>query len=108
MFNPRPRPANASPPAVLTKTVTRGKDVVEETVTYPDGFRDLMKGDAAASLSCTLARGIEFNSTKVTFHLSVRCDQNEKMLDEAARRTFAKVLEYVTDAGALLWGDPPK
>jgi hypothetical protein len=47
---------------------------------------------------------VDFNSEKVTFFVSVRCDQNKATMDKAAERVFNKALEYVSEAAeALGW-----
>ncbi len=79
---------------------TQGK--VEEVSETFDLYADLCKDGAAATVSCTYALGRDFNSEKVTFHVTVRCDQTEACINEAGRRAFLKAVEFVGDAAENL------
>jgi hypothetical protein len=93
---------NATPNTTVKKTHLKDGKVVSESEEHTDEFRSLIKEDGNANVSCSLTKGIDFNSEKVVFHVSVRCDQDEKTMDEAATRVFKKALEYVTEASTAL------
>jgi hypothetical protein len=94
MFNTTPNTAQ--------KTVERGGKIVEESTIAFDAYKDLMKEGGHATVSCTYALGVDFNSEKVTFHVTCRCDQSEATINEAGKRVFAKAVEFVNDAAEVL------
>lgn len=95
---------SATSNATARKTHTKAGVVVEEKEENIDGFQDLLKENGNATISCSLTKGIDFNSEKIVFHVGVRCDQDEKTMDLAAERVFSKTLEYLTESiEALGW-----
>lgn len=93
---------DATPSGTVRKTVTRNDKIVEEKQADTDEFRDLIKEDGSATISCSLTKGVDFNSEKITFFVSARCDQNTKTMDRAAEQVLMKALDYVNSAGDLL------
>jgi len=89
-------------PNTIQKTVEKGGEIVEETTETFDPFKDLLKDGGQATVSCTYALGVDFNSEKVTFHVTCRCDQSEAVINEAGKRVFLKAVELVGDAAEVL------
>lgn len=91
-------------PNTIEKTVTKGGAVKEESTTTFDPYADLVKDGGQSTVSCTYALGIDHNSEKVSFHVTVRCDQTEACINEAGKRAFLKAHELTQDAiGVLGW-----
>lgn len=86
------------PNASAAGTVEQNGRVIEETTKTLDCFKDLLKGGDEATVSATYALGRDFNSEKVTFHVTVRCAQDEATINQAGERVFLKAMEFVGDA----------
>lgn len=84
--------------AVVSGTVESEGKVIQETTETFDSFADLQKDGSDATVSATYALGRDFNSEKVTFHVTVRCAQNEATINEAGKRAFFKAVEFVGEA----------
>lgn len=89
-------------PNTVEKTVTKGGVTIEETVSSLDPFPEVLKEDGMAQVSCTYAMGVDHNSEKVTFFVSIRCDQNEKAINRAGEIAFNKAVEFVAEAADVL------
>jgi hypothetical protein len=93
---------DVSPTGTVQKTIERGGEVVSERTFHIDDFKELTKEDGNAVISCSVTKGVDFNSEKVTFFVSARCDQNEPTMNKAAELVLFKAMSYVNDAGELL------
>jgi hypothetical protein len=81
----------------VSGTVKTPGKTVETSETF-DAYADLCKDGAAASVSCTYGMAKNFGEEKVSFHVTVRCDQTEECINEAGKRAFLKAVEFVGDA----------
>jgi hypothetical protein len=89
------------------RTDGHGNVVEEKTLTF-DPYKDLLKDDGFSSVSCGLtATQPGSYGGKISFMVTVRCDQNEQAINIAGERAFQKVTEFCEDAVNLLgWHKP--
>jgi len=92
---------DVTPNGTIRKTMEKAGKPVSETEETTDEFRDLLKEDGGATISCSITKGVDFNSEKVTFFVGVHCDQNTATMDKAAERVLMKAISYVNDGGEL-------
>ena len=88
--------------AVVSGTIESAGKVVKETSETTDVFNHLQDQGDSASVSASYALGRDFNSEKVTFHVTLRCSQHENVINEAGKLAFFKAVEFVGDACANL------
>lgn len=80
------------------------KKVVDEANIPLDPFPKLLKEDGFASVSCTVGKARAYGEEKISFHVSIKCDQNQATIDEAGKLAFMKAAEFCEDAmTALGW-----
>lgn len=94
---------NVSPNvAVGTRTDSTGA-VVEEKRVEIDPYKELLADDGFASVACTLAATQPGSyGGKVSFMVSIRCDQDEAKINKAGELAFSKAAELCNDALKVL------
>ena len=95
---------NDSTPNTVQATRTDGDgNVIEEKTMFIDPYKDLLKEDGFSSVSCSLtATQPGSYGGKVSFMVTVKCDQNQATLNLAGERAFLKAVEFCDDALKVL------
>lgn len=55
-----------------------------------------------ATVAFTAGKALGYGELKLSCHITLQCDQNEKALEQAATKAFEKALHYLTAGFTML------
>lgn len=58
-----------------------------------------------ASVAFSAGKALGYGELKLSAHVTLQCDQNEKALEQAATKAFEKTLHYLTAGFTMMVGE---